>query len=379
MPRRGDRRPKTIVGDPADPQGFPVLAGEFMESMAVRGYSPRTIENQLVALGYLAAWLAERGISRPGEVTKPMLDGYQRHLFHRRKADGTPLSFRAQHTRLVPIRAFFKWLARQNRILYNPASELELPKLERRLPRAVLSAREAERVLAVPDISDHLGLRDRTLLELLYATGIRRSELARLQIFDLDAERLTLTVRQGKGRKDRMIPIGQRAAAWAARYLSDARPKLATEPDDATLFLTIDGTAFGVDRLTGLVAAYVRRSGVGKPGACHLFRHTMATLMLEGGADIRFIQQMLGHADISTTQIYTQVSLRQLAAIHTATHPAVNNQPRRTRPTAGEAGGEEGRPGAVFDTEVLHIALDAQTQAEKKDATTDRGEHGQRA
>lgn len=261
-----------------------------------------------------------------------MLDGYQRALFHRRKPDGAPLSFRAQHTRLVPIRAFFKWLARQNRILYNPASELELPKLERRLPRAVLSADEAERVLAVPDLAEVTGLRDRAMLEVLYATGIRRSELARLQIFDVDAERLTLAVRQGKGRKDRMIPTGERAAIWARRYLIEARPKLAAEPDDGTLFLTVDGTPFGVDRLTGLVAGYVRRSGVGKPGACHLFRHTMATLMLEGGADIRFIQQMLGHADISTTQIYTQVSLRQLRAIHAATHPATANTPRSQRP-----------------------------------------------
>jgi integrase/recombinase XerD len=321
VPRRGERRPKTIAGDPADPAGFPVLVSEFLESMGVRGYSPRTIENHHAALGYLAAWLSERGVGRPAEVTKPMLDGYQRHLFHRRKPDGTPLSFRAQHTRLVPIRAFFRWLARQNRILYNPASELELPKLERRLPRAVLSADEAERVLAVPDVSEPVGLRDRAMLELLYATGIRRSELARLQVVNLDTERLTLTVRQGKGRKDRMIPTGQRAAAWARRYLIDARPRLATEPDDGTLFLTVDGTAFGVDRLTGLVAGYVRRSGIDKPGACHLFRHTMATLMLEGGADIRFIQQMLGHADISTTQIYTHVTRERLRQVYDKFHP----------------------------------------------------------
>jgi integrase/recombinase XerD len=370
VPRRGDRKPKVIVGDPGDPGGFPVLVSEFLESMSVRGYSPRTIENHFVALGYLAAWLKERGISRPSEVTKQMLDGYQRALFHRRKPDGTPLSFRAQHTRLVPIRAFFKWLARGNRILYNPASELELPKLERRLPRAVLSAEEAERVLAVPDLAEPVGLRDRTMLEVLYATGIRRSELARLAVFDLDAERLTLTVRQGKGRKDRMIPTGPRAAAWAQRYLADARPRLATEPDNGTRFLTVDGTAFGVDRLTGLVAGYVRRSGVGKPGACHLFRHTMATLLLEG-ADIRFIQQMLGHADISTTQIYTQVSLRQLRAIHAATHPGTGNESRRNRPAA--AG--DTRPRAALDIEILHHVPDADTRHEQQQLPPDAA-HG---
>jgi integrase/recombinase XerD len=356
MPRRGERKPKRIAGDPLDPQGFPAMVADFLESMAVRGYSERTIENHFAALGYLAAWLAERGITRPAEVTKPVLDRYQRALFHRRKPDGTPLSFRAQHQRLVPVRAFFRWLARQNRILYNPASELELPKTERRLPRAVLSAAEAERVLALPDLREPLGLRDRAMLEILYATGIRRSELARLKVFDLDAERLTLAVRQGKGRKDRMIPTGPRAAAWSLRYLQEARHKLAREPDDSTLFLTVDGTAFGLDRLTGLVAAYVKRSGIGTPGACHLFRHTMATLMLEGGADIRFIQQMLGHADISTTQIYTQVSLRQLQAIHSATHPGAQNTSRRER--------EPVRPAAEFEAEALGIVLRAEVREE---------------
>ena len=359
MPRRGERTAKTIPGDRSDPLGFPVLVMEFLESMAVRGYSPATIENHRYNLTYLVLWLQDRGVSRPGEVTKPMLDRYQRAVFHHRKPDGQPLSFRSQVQRLTPIRALFKWLARQNRILYNPASELELPKAERRLPRAVLSQSEAEQVLAVPDLADPLGLRDRTMLELFYATGLRRSELSRLRVFDLDIERLTLAVRQGKGRKDRMIPTGERAAAWTARYLADTRPRLAVEPDDGILFLTVDGTPFSPDRLTGLVADYVKRSGVGKPGACHLFRHTMATLMLEGGADIRFIQQMLGHADISTTQIYTQVSLRQLRAIHTATHPAAQNTPRRHRP-----GAVDQRPAAGFETEVLYIALDAETRDE---------------
>ena len=144
-------------------------------------------------------------------MTKPMLDAYQRALYYRRKADGQPLSFRAQQGRLVPVRTFFRWLMRSNRILYNPASELELPKTERRLPRAVMSASEAERVLACPDLSQPLGVRDRTMLEVLYATGIRRAELVNLTVFALDIERGTLAVRQGKGKKDRMIPIGERA------------------------------------------------------------------------------------------------------------------------------------------------------------------------
>jgi integrase/recombinase XerD len=348
MPKRGDRQPKLIPGDRSDPLGFPVLVEEFLESLLVRGYAEKTVENRRYNLTYLILWLADRGVRRPGEVTKPMLDRYQRAVFHHRKPDGTPLSFRSQVQRLTPVRALFRWLARENRILYNPASELELPNAERRLPAAVLSQGEAEAILAVPDLHDPLGLRDRAMLELFYATGIRRGELARLRVFDLDVERLVLAVRQGKGKKDRMIPTGQRAAAWIARYLTDVRPRLVVEPDDGILFLTVDGTVFSLDRLTGLVADYVKRSGVGKPGACHLFRHTMATLMLEGGADIRFIQQMLGHADISTTQIYTQVSLRQLRAIHAATHPGASNTPRRHRNAADhDHGAGDGHDGGV--------------------------------
>ena len=165
------------------------------------------------------------------------------------------------------------------------------------------------------------------MIETFYGTGIRRSELARLNWRDLDIERRTLMVRQGKGRKDRMVPIGERAIAWIERYLTEARPRWAGEPDDGTLFLTVDGTPFSLDRLTQLVRDYVKASGTDKEGACHLFRHTLATLMLEGGADIRYIQAMLGHAELSTTQIYTQVSIRALQAVHAATFPGASNNP----------------------------------------------------
>jgi integrase/recombinase XerD len=180
------------------------------------------------------------------------------------------------------------------------------------------------------DVTTTAGLRHRAIIETFYGTGIRRAELAHLNLRDLDTERRTLTVRQGKGRKDRMIPIG--ALAWIDRYLTDARPRLAGADDDGTVFLTVDGTPFSLDRLTQLVRDHVTASGVGKQGACHLFRHTLATLMLEGGADIRYIQAMLGHAELSTTQMCTQVSIRALQAVHTATFPAATNHPPRRGP-----------------------------------------------
>jgi integrase/recombinase XerD len=177
-----------------------------------------------------------------------------------------------------------------------------------------------------------MGLRDRAILEVFYSTGIRRSELALLRIFDVDSERCTLLVRQGKGKKDRIVPIGERALHWVKRYLDELRPKLVADPDEGVLLLGDAGDALLLARLTDLVRTCVKRAELGKTGSCHLFRHTMATLMLENGADIRFIQQMLGHASLASTQIYTHVSIRKLQEVHAATHPAAKLEPAATTP-----------------------------------------------
>ncbi len=309
---------------PEAPPASPLAAvmEKHLDALRVQNYSEYTVKNRRVHIGFFVDWCHERGLSEPLDVTRPVLERYQRHLFHYRQKNGQPLSFRSQHSRLVPIRVWFRWMARQRLILNNPASELELPRLGHRLPKHVLSISEVEGVLAQPDIRDPLGLRDRALLETLYSTGMRRLELANLKLYDLDTERGTVMIRQGKGKKDRIIPIGDRAAAWVEKYLNDARPHLVSEPDDGIVFLSNAGEPFSLDHLSDLVRVHVDAAKIGKRGACHLFRHTMATLMLENGADIRYIQAMLGHADLKTTQIYTQVSIRHLKQIHSATHPA---------------------------------------------------------
>jgi integrase/recombinase XerD len=207
---------------------------------------------------------------------------------------------------------YSKWAARQNRILYNPASEIDLPRSEKRLPKHILNVAEVEAIMARCNLADPLGVRDRAMLETFYSTGMRCSELASLQVIDLDHERGTVMVRQGKGRKDRMIPIGERALAWIRRYLDEVRSGLVR--DNGTLFLTNLFEAFTPNRLTQLVRDTSTRRKLGKRGSCQLLRHTCATLMLEGGADIRFIQQLLGHAELSTTHIYTQVSIQAVEA-----------------------------------------------------------------
>ena len=311
---------------------------EFIEASLTSGLSPHTGEIRERALVAFIRWADERGLARPQDVTRPILQRYQRFLFHYRKADGAPLAFSSQATLLHPVRAFFKWLTVENHLLYNPAADLEVPRVPRQLPKVLLSVADVEHVLAQPDVETPMGLRNRAMLETLYSTGIRRLELARLKLFEVDTDRGTLMVRQGKGRKDRVVPLGERACRWIDRYQADVRPLLILEPDHGFLFVTDYGEPFEKNRLGDMVKRYMRLAGF-EHGSCHAFRHAMATHMLEGGCDIRYIQAMLGHSELSTTEIYTQVSIGKLKEIHAATHPA-----RLTRLTEKDPSPRSGSP-----------------------------------
>ena len=323
MAVKTSRKRHQPIGDPNDPQGMVAMMGQYIEWRQVRNFAERTIETQRDYLRYFIDWCSVRGVSQPAEVTKPIIERYQRFMYHYRKRNGDPLSFCSQHGRLVPIRGWFRWMARNNHILYNPASDIELPRVEHRLPKHVLTISEVETVINQPNVNVPRGLRDRAILETFYSTGIRRMEMINLHPYDLDVERGVVVVRQGKGKKDRVIPIGDRAVAWVERYLIEVRPGLLVgDKSGDTLFLNNRGCPFSPEAMTQLAREYVSAADIGKRGACHLFRHTMATLMLENGADVRFLQAMLGHVKLETTAIYTQVSIRKLKEIHTVTHPA---------------------------------------------------------
>ena len=320
MPRK--KAPLLMVGDIADRFGMTRLVYEHLERLRVRGYTDATILGREKSLRPFLRWCDDRSLGRANEVTRPMLERYQQHLFHYRKKNGMPLSLRSQRMLLEAVQGFFRDLARSSVLLVNPASEIELPRMPRRLPSVILSAKEVELVLIQPSVAEPLGLRDRAILETLYSTGMRRSELVQLKTAGLDMERGTVFIREGKGRRDRVVPIGERALGWVRRYLDDVRPRWAPEADDGFLFLNQNGHPIDVGYLTHLVRWYVEQAALGKRGSCHMFRHSMATLMVENGADIRFVQAMLGHAKLETTAIYTQVSIGKLKEIHAATHPA---------------------------------------------------------
>lgn len=335
--------PLRVAGDPAGGWRAPLIA--FLDWTAARGFSIHTTRARRIELGYFVDWCEERGIGGPGEVTRALLERYRQHVFHyRRKMDGAPLSFQTQAKRLISVRAWFQWLTKHHHLLYDPASGLELPRQPQRLPRHLLSVAEVAQVLNACDVDDPrgLGLRDRAMLEALYSTGMRRGELVALRIDDVDLERGTVLIRQGKGNKDRVIPIGERACRWIGRYVYEIRPKHLAGADggedSGTLFLARHGEAMQAKQLSVIVRSALGRAKLERfeqthpNAACHLLRHACATHMLENGADIRFIQALLGHADLTTTAVYTRVSIAQLKTVHEKTHPARLDEPPHGEP-----------------------------------------------
>ncbi len=316
------------VGQKTD--SFERLTEKWWLWLAVQHYSAETVTSRKAAIKGFIAWCHERGLTRPCDISKPVLERYQRHLYTYRKADGQPLSHGTQTGRIAVLRAFFAWLTKQNHIPADPASGLEKPRGEYRLPVQALTLDEVESVLEQPDTRTVAGFRDRVILEVLYATAIRRTELCSLQVHDIDWGRNLLFVRQGKGRKDRVVPIGERASVWLQVYRDHVRPQLVAGKETPWLFLNRDGGQIAPKKLTGRVGGYIAAAealdATGKTGACHLLRHTAATLMLEGGADIRYIQAMLGHENLDTTQIYTHVSITALQDVHARTHPGARSR-----------------------------------------------------
>jgi len=252
-------------------------------------------------------------LNHPNQITKPILESYQRYLFnYRQERNNQLLSATSQNHYLSSIKQFFKWMTQENYLLYNPASELIIIKPTPSLP-VVLSIDEINALIEQPDTNTTGGIRDRAILELFYSTGIRRTELCNLQIQDISLNRKTLFVHQGKGKKDRVVPIGERALLWIRNYL-EVRNEYLSDVQQTTLFINDYGEAFRDTKLGDKVKRYMKNAGIDVAGSCHLLRHAMATHMLENGADLRYIQVMLGHSNINTTQIYTHVSIRQLQA-----------------------------------------------------------------
>ena len=316
------------MAKPKQPVPTPqALLDRYFMHLLMNNWSQATINRRKYSLGRLLGWLAERGIDSVDELTVANLEAYRRSLFHHRnEKTGKPLKFCTQASYLSAMKHWTTWLHKENWVTADHGQSIPLPKAEHRLPAGYLSMSEAESVCNETDIKTAIGLRDRSILEVFYSTGMRRSELANLQLDDIDYERRLIMIRLGKGRRDRVVPIGQRAMEWLDKYVKDIRPELVREPSDV-LFLTSLGNRFNVVTLSQLVRDYLTAAGIKRRGSCHMLRHTMATLMLENGADLRSLQTLLGHKNLNTTAIYTHVTIQRLREVHDKTHPAKPDKP----------------------------------------------------
>jgi len=266
------------------------------------------------SLESFAGWSEKtHNVTDAGAVTLSHLHDY---LAHRKRLGLAAASIKLE---VVALKIFFRWMAARGHIPRDPADVLPLPRIERYLPET-LNAPDVERLLTAVDTTTPLGLRDRAMIELLYASGLRASELVGSRLENLDLEGRTIRV-TGKGNKTRIVPIGTKACDAIGVYLEKERPLLVSKRTGSHVFLSRHGKGLTTVRLWQIVKATAKRAGIDISVYPHLLRHSFATHLLGGGADLRIIQEMLGHADISTTQIYTHVEQGRLKAVHKKFHP----------------------------------------------------------
>ena len=290
------------------------LLDQFLHYLVVeKGLSKNTIEAYSHGLGRFLNHLREKGVQEIRDVGKFHVRGF---LLMLRKGN---LSTKTIVRNLVAVRTFFRFLIQEGILESNPVEELESPKVAKTLPE-ILTLREIEQLLEQPNLQTSLGIRDRAMLEILYATGMRVSELTHLPIHQVNLEGGYVLL-YGKGSKERIVPLGSEAMKWITLYLKTARGKLAKGKESPMLFINRSGRGMSRQRFWKCLKDYARRAGLRKRITPHLLRHSFASHLLEGGADLRSVQMMLGHVDISTTQIYTHVTGERLKKVHQRYHP----------------------------------------------------------
>lgn len=287
---------------------------EFLNYLRVeRGLAPQTLEAYSRDLAKLSDWLASRKIDDLTQVQRSDILDFIAELHHRK------LNNKTITRNLVTVRGLFRFMRRERYMKHNPTEDVDAPKVWRKVPE-VLSVQEVEALLNAPEGSTPGEVRDRAMLELLYATGVRISELVGLSVNDVDLQACTVKA-YGKGRKERIIPMSTEAAKRIRTYATDARPQLLKDRETDALFLNRSGRRLSRQGFWKLLKNYAAKAGIKKNISPHKLRHSFATHLLERGADLRSVQTMLGHADISTTQIYTQVNRVRLKEVHEKFHP----------------------------------------------------------
>lgn len=280
---------------------------------AERGLSDNTVSSYGMDLQQFIGYLKEQEIDNLNDVDKQVIIDYLDYLMKKGKANSSIVRC------VTSLRKFFQTMKQDGIIDENPMLTIETPKSEKHLPE-VLSTEEVEMLLNAPDVTQTLGLRNRAILELMYATGLRVSEVVGLRLEDLHLD-VGIIQTIGKGRKERIVPIGDEAITWINNYLRDARPELCKTRRSPFLFVNFHGERLTRQGVWKNLKNEVRKAGITKNVTPHTLRHSFATHILENGADLRIVQELLGHSDISTTQIYTHISKKRLSEIYDTTHP----------------------------------------------------------
>ncbi len=312
-------------------RSFDAYLGAYLREMRARHLSVSCQHRAHLILPRLFAHLKEQRITDLRRVTAAHLASFVRRLETHTTKRGTPLALWSRIAFIDTLRHFFRVLESRRLLLLNPARDIVAPRASR-LPRAVLSERGVERLINTPSLSTTIGRRDRAILELLYGTGARIGECHRLDLSDLDLKERMLLIRDGKGRKDRVIPVPKRAAMALDVYLKEARPELAHDPRQAALFLSKQGVRLSYTMLRQLVATHAAEARIKTSTSPHVLRHTCATHLLRGGADVRHVQELLGHKWIGTTSLYTRVTVKDLADVVDRAHPRARRGRPRRRP-----------------------------------------------
>jgi integrase/recombinase XerD len=291
-----------------------MMLDQFLHYLTVeKGLSKKTLEAYSHDLNRWMGYLESKGIQDVLRVSPLDVKAFLMGLRHH------GLSHRSLVRNLVAIRTFFRFLTEEGKLNVNPVEELESPQLSRKLPE-ILSLKEVERLLEQPDLKTPLGIRDRAMLEMLYATGMRVSELVHLPLNQINLEGGYVLL-YGKGSKERVVPLGKESIQWVTLYLDTVRGHLARGRETPFLFVNRSGRGMSRQRFWKSIKGYGQKAAIRKRVTPHLLRHSFASHLLERGADLRSVQMMLGHADISTTQIYTHVTGERLKRIHERHHP----------------------------------------------------------
>jgi integrase/recombinase XerD len=294
---------------------------KYLNALLAEGKSLSAMHNAKSAFRHLLRYLVSMGVEHIEQLTHDVLMAFREELAWHTTAKGTPLMPRVQSAKLGHVQALCRWLVREEYLLADPSRRIPHPKKPRPLPRAMLEMEDLAKLFKQPNLNTLRGYRNRVILEILYSTAIRRAEVANLKLYDIETSMGYLTVRHGKGGKDRVVPIGKEACRLVETYLTGIRPEWINANKTDYLFLNRWGDRMDPNSVWAVVRKYAKLAGLKKPVSTHLLRHACATHMLRAGAPVRHLQEMLGHKSLETTQIYTRVTINDLKAVHAKFHP----------------------------------------------------------